>query len=98
MAPAGKLPASQQGLELSQKGVLVTAFGTNPDGPGTLLRLWEYAGNSGACRVRLPSGMNAKTVQPVDLRGGSFGSPIAVADGVLEIPLHGFAPASFVIE
>jgi hypothetical protein len=35
----------------------VTAYGTNPDGPGTVLRLWEQAGQSGTVSVRLPEGI-----------------------------------------
>ena len=42
--PAGTLPVSQTGLSLSRPGVLVTAFGDDPDGnPGTLLRVWEQS-------------------------------------------------------
>jgi len=38
---AGPLPGAQSGLELSRRGVLVTAFGANPDGADTLLRCWS---------------------------------------------------------
>jgi hypothetical protein len=95
--PGGKLPAAQRGLELSPKGVLVTAFGRNPDGPGTVLRLWEYAGHSGTCRVRLPAGLDIEQVQAVSLRGEPVGAPIPVPDGVFTVNLTGFAPASFII-
>ena len=96
--PGGKLPATQQGLELSRKGVLVTAFGRNPDGPGTVLRLWEYAGNSGACQVRLPAGLDVEEVQPVNLRGEPAGAPIPVEQGTFTVNLTAFAPASFIIQ
>jgi hypothetical protein len=92
----GKLPATQQGLEVSQKGVLVTAFGRNTSGPGVVLRLWEYAGNSGPCQVRLPKGVDVKSVQPIDLRGRPSGDPIPVVNQVFEFKARGFAPASFV--
>ncbi len=95
--PGGKLPATQQGLELSRKGVLVTAFGRNPDGPGTVLRLWEYAGNSGPCQVRLPVGFDINEVQPVNLRGVPAGVPLPVEKGVFTTNLGAFAPASFLI-
>ena len=95
--PAGKLPTTQSGLEVSRPGVLVTAFGPNPDGPGLVLRLWEQAGRSGACRVTLPRGLTAKSVQPVDLRGRARGAEIPVQDGAFEFPLPAFAPASFVL-
>ena len=95
--PGGKLPVAQQGLELSRKGVLVTAFGGNVDGRGTVLRLWEYAGHSGACRVRLPVGIDVAEVQPVNLRGEAAGAPIPVKQGAFTANLSAFAPASFII-
>jgi len=95
--PAGSLPIAQAGLELSRKGVLVTAFGRNPDGPGTLLRLWEYAGGSGQCRVNLPAGLDVGQVQPVTLRGEPVGAPLPVKAGEFTVDLAAFAPASFVI-
>jgi alpha-mannosidase len=67
--PAGPLPSSASGFELSRRGVQLTAFGPNPDGPGTVLRLWELAGQAGDCRVRLPVRWKAREAQPVDLRG-----------------------------
>jgi alpha-mannosidase len=94
---AGALPPAQSGLETSRPGVLVTAFGDNPDGRGTLLRLWELAGTTGPCRVTLPSGISTGSVRPVNLRGESTGKPIAVEDGSFTVMLNAFAPASFVI-
>ncbi len=41
----GIMPLSQEGLKLSSKGVLVTAYGKNRDGEGTILRLWEQSGH-----------------------------------------------------
>lgn len=95
--PAGSLSAMQSGLELSRGGVAVTAFGPNPDGPGTLLRLWEQAGQSGICTVRLPMGMRVSNVQPIDLRGRPNSAPIPVHNGTFTLPLRSFAPASFVM-
>jgi hypothetical protein len=97
-APAGPLPASQTGLELSRHGVKITAFGPNPDGAGTLLRLWEQAGQSGDCTVRLPSGLTPRTVQPVNLRGQRLGTPIAVKDRAFTAPLRPYAPHSFLVQ
>jgi hypothetical protein len=96
--PAGKLPSAQAGLCLSRTGVLVTAFGQNPDGPGTLLRLWEQAGASGDCTVALPAAMNATSAQPVNLRGQPVGDPVDLRDGSLTTKLKPFAPASFLLQ
>jgi hypothetical protein len=94
----GKLPPTQRGLELSRKGVQVTAFGGNPDGDGTVLRLWELAGKSGSCRVSLPAGFNVSSVQPVNLRGEPAGAPVPVKNGTFSVSLKAFAPASFVFK
>ena len=89
------LPPVQAGIELSRKGVLVTAFGPNPDGEGDLLRLWEQSGEAGVCAVRLPGPLCNAALQPCDLRGRPQGKPILPRDGRHEIPLAPFAPASF---
>ena len=91
------MPPSRRGLELSRKGILVTAFGTNPDGPGTVLRLWEQAGQSGTVKVRLPEGMKVKQAQPVDLRGRPSGEPISVKNGSFKVQVGAFAPVSVVL-
>ena len=96
--PGGKLPTARRGLGLSRKGVLVTAFGRNTDGPGSVLRLWEYAGNPGACMVHLPKGIDVEEVQPVTLRGEPVGAPIPVTQGVFTVNLPAFAPASLVMK
>jgi Polysaccharide lyase family 4, domain III/Glycosyl hydrolases family 38 N-terminal domain len=94
----GALPPTRHGLELSRKGIQITAYLSNPDGPGTVLRLWEQAGQSGTVRVRLPEGMNVKQVQPVDLRGRPVGQPIPVRNGSFRIGVGAFAPASLVFD
>ncbi len=95
--PAGDLPPSQAGIELSQKGVLVTAFGPNPDGDGTLLRIWEQAGNVGPCRVRFPKSFINAIAQPCNLRGEPEGNPLPIRDGQLTLALAPFAPASVIL-
>ena len=94
---AGSLAFLQTGLEVSKPGTLVTALGPNPDGPGTLLRLWEYAGKSGDCLVRLPEALKAKTVQPIDLRGTPVAAPMPVKQNSFIFASRAFAPASFLI-
>ncbi len=94
----GKLPPMQSGVELSRKGVLLTALGKNPDGDGILLRLWEQAGRDGACRVRLPKGLHAVKAQPCNLRGQPQGNAIPVQDGTVAVPLKRFAPSSLILK
>jgi alpha-mannosidase len=95
----GSLPAESAGLALSRKGVLVTAFGTDPDGnTGTLLRVWNQTEEGGALTVTLPTGFKATKARPVNFRGQKIGDAIAVSNGAFTFPLGKFAPASFVLE
>jgi len=92
----GKLPAEQSGLTLSRPGTLVTAFGENPDGNETLLRVWEQAGVSGDLTVTIPG--NFTTATPVNLRGEQAGTPMPITGGKLAFSLNAFAPASFILQ
>ena len=82
---------------MTTPGVLVTAFGPNPDGAGTVLRLWEHAGRAGICGVRLPEGMQMRRAKPVDLRGQSLGAPTLVGTRAFNVRLDAFSPSSFVL-
>jgi alpha-mannosidase len=93
----GKLPITQSGLSLSRKGITVTAFGSNPDGEGIILRLWEQTGQSGMCTVTLPAGWIVDSVIPVDLRGRIKGNAIKVNRATFRVELKAYAPASFLI-
>ncbi len=95
---AGGLPPAARGIELSRRGVAITAFGPNPDGEGILLRLWELSGVSGDCSVTLPQALKIKSVQPVDLRGRAKGKSVSLNDNAFSLVLKSFAPASFVLE
>lgn len=96
---AGDGPAEAKGVELSERGSLVTAYGPNPDGAGTVLRLWELSGRSGPCRVTLPEGARFTRVQPVDLRGRSVGAPLGMdPEGRFTVSQRAFAPLSLVLE
>jgi alpha-mannosidase len=94
-APAGKLPGDQRGLELSRRGIAVTALVGASDNRPMLIRLWEMAGRSGTVAVRLPLGMHASLAQPVDLRGRPSGKAIAIRGDRFDFQLPAFAPASF---
>ncbi len=95
--PAGHLPVAQAGLELTRKGVLITAFGPNPDGAGLVLRCWEQAGLGDACSIKLPKSMKGYAFQPVDLRGRTAGEAIT-ADEQVPLPLKPFSPVSYLLK
>jgi hypothetical protein len=84
-------------LAASRAGVVVTAFGANPDGEGLVLRLWEQAGADGECTVTLPAGIRPPAVQPCDLCGTQAGQPITVRDGRFTLTLGRYAPASILL-
>ena len=97
--PAGKLPKKQEGVTVSRPGVLVTAFGADPDGnKGTLLRVWEEVGTAGKLTVTLPEGMKVSKATPVNLRGEKIGKSVSIWFGKLKFELGAYAPASFVLE
>lgn len=94
--PAGSLPPIQAGLTVSPRGVIVTAFGDNPDGPGTLLRLWDQTGANSDVIVTLPGHFHRAT--PVDLRGEKKTGPLDIVSGHFTCKLPAYAPASFILE
>jgi hypothetical protein len=96
--PAGKLPKTQTGLRVSRPGVLVTAFGQNPDGDGTVLRVWEQTGTSGELTVTFPTGVKFTTATPATLRGEKTGGPLKIRRGQLAFNLHAYSPASFLLQ
>ncbi|MEI6177437.1 MAG: hypothetical protein WCS43_11145 [Verrucomicrobiota bacterium] len=95
---AGSLPVLGHGIELSRDGILVTAFGANPDGKGVVLRLWEQAGVSGRVTVKLPQGMKASRITPVNLRGERIGKSEPTEPDGFAADLKAFAPAGFLLE
>jgi hypothetical protein len=93
------LPMQQSGITVSHKGVLVTAFGTNPDGnKGTLLRLWEQAGKTGPVTVQLPRNMKLQYAVPVNLRGEIIGNKWRVKNNAITIALKAYEPVSFILQ
>lgn len=95
--PAGKLPPEASGLGASRAGVAVTAFGANPFGAGTLLRVWEQAGQGGPFVVQLPAGSTFTSAQRCNLRGEPVGQPAPVEDHQLGFDLRPYSPASFIL-
>jgi hypothetical protein len=97
--PGGALPLSQTGVAVSREGVLLTAFGPNPDGAGLVLRLWEQTGHSSRCTVTLPGRADAIThAQPRDLRGEPMGNPITLTEDTAVLNVPSFAPVSIVFK
>ncbi len=98
--PAGQLPKTQSGVSVSRPGVLVTAFGADPDGvnKGTLLRVWDQTGNTGEVTINLPPGFKAERATPVDLRGEKAGEPFRIGNDKITFKLPAYAPASFMLE
>lgn len=94
---AGKLPPRSEGITISNPGVLLTAFGPDPYGEGTILRVWEQAGNSSRINVTLPENTNYKTAVPVNLRSERKGEPIQISSRSFEFELGAYAPESFVL-
>jgi len=91
---AGTLPPSQSGMSLSRQGVLVTAFGDNPDGAGRILRVWEQAGVSGDCAVTLPQAIKTEGARLVDLRGQTVEGALPVTGRMVVLPLKAYAPCT----
>jgi alpha-mannosidase len=94
----GNLPTSGDGIQLSRKGILVTSFGPNVFGEGTVLRLWEQAGDAGKCKVTLPGGTSFVKARPINLRGEKAGNAISVKNNSFEIEIGAYKPVSFIVE
>ena len=96
--PPQPLPQTREGLSVSRRGVLVTAFGEISNTGKRQLRLWELAGESGTLTVKLPKGMKVSRMTPVNLRGEPTGKSERIWFGRFSVELKAFAPASFVLE
>ncbi len=92
----GKLPTEKTGIELSRKGILLSANYNSKE--GKVIRVWEQNGASGLLTITLPEEMKAKTAIPVDLRGTISGSPIEIVDRKLIFNLNAYAPAEFILQ
>jgi hypothetical protein len=97
--PPGDLAPVRSGVEVSMKGVFVTAFGENPDGAGTLLRLWEQAGKEGMCTVSLPEGKEFTSAHMCSLRGERIpGKRHTIRERSFMIPIRPYQPVSLILE
>ncbi len=93
----GALPVTGNGVSLSEKGILVTAFGKNRDGAGDLIRLWEQNGVNTKCVVTLPKESTYKIAQPCNLRGEKAGQALKLTGHSFSIELKGYQPVSFIL-
>lgn len=94
--PKGNMPVSASGLSVSEKNVLVTAYGDNPDGDGTLLRLWEQGGTQCRCTVNLPSGVY-KSWELCNLRGEELQGIQPVCGDSITVEMKAYAPRSILL-
>lgn len=94
----GALPVAAPGVQLTMKGVLVTAFGKNPDGEGTILRLWEQAGHTVTGSVILPEGSPYTTAQVCDLRGEPLAKAVPIRYGRIAVDLKAYRPLSIILK
>jgi hypothetical protein len=95
---SGDASVTDAGLSLSSKGVLITTFGKNRNGSGTILRLWEQTGNEQSCTVTLPSGSRYSTATECNLRGEiTRNNEIKIIEGRFTVDLKPNRPASYIL-
>lgn len=91
----GELPASAEGISLSEKGLLITAF--KKDKNGDLLRLWEQKGENVSCTISLPPGSNYRSAHLCNLRGEESGDKIAITNNKFKIAIKAYQPVTFIL-
>jgi hypothetical protein len=97
--PKGETPVRADGIILSRKGILLTAFKTVHAGESMLLRLWEQAGNGGLCKVTLPEGSRFKKAYPCNLRDEiTDGKGMVISNHSFQILIQANQPASFILK
>jgi alpha-mannosidase len=94
----GKLPVSGSSIQLSVKGIAVSAFVANPDGAGHILRLWEQAGTDKTVTVNFLPAFGFKTAQPCNLRGEKTGDEFPIIHDSFEVKIKGNQPLSFILK
>ena len=90
----GTLPAAAAGVEILRRGVLVTALESEQAGGGTVVRFWELVGQTGECRMRVPSKWNGSRAFRIGLRGEGGEWIGTVTKGELVVPLVAFRPTT----
>ena len=91
----GNLPLSAEGIQLSRKGVLVTAFDSNEE--GVLLRIWEQSGKGGKCEITLPDN-GYRMAQVCNLRDEQTGKVLPVKQNKIIVELNAYQPMSLLLK
>lgn len=94
----GNIPSARAGISISSRGIVVTAFGHDPFGKGTILRLWEQSGIGSTCKIILPEGIIFTKAIPCNLRSEKTGNPISLKGNSFETEIGPWSPASFLLE
>jgi hypothetical protein len=95
--PAGRNPLVQEGISLSRKGVLLTAF--KKEGEGSLLRIWEQSGRNGACTISFPEDMGYTKAYPCNLRGEiSDEQGIEILNHSFEVSCAAYQPQTYILK
>ena len=95
----GKISVFQEGITLSRKGIIITAFGENRDGEGLILRFWEETGKSGTCTVNLPKGSNFKKAFACNLRGEIIDKKrIPISNDTFQFMIKAYQPVSYILK
>jgi alpha-mannosidase len=95
---AGALPPVNSFVGIKQDNVVLTALKKAEDSDALLLRVYEWAGKSGAVQVTLPNGATAAHL--ADLMEGSEGDPLAVKPDTSEVtfPVHPYEIVSLRVD
>ena len=95
--PGGGSPLMQEGISLSRKGILLTAF--KEEGEGKLLRFWEQAGNSGPCTASLFKDSNYEKAYLCNLRGEIIDEVgIEISNYSFQFVINAYQPISFILK
>jgi hypothetical protein len=93
----GNMPASQSGITLSRKGIIVTSFRKIKE--GMELRLWEQSGKEGNCTVKLSAGSDYERAYPSNLRGEIINKEgIQISDNSFKTAVKANQPLSFILK
>ena len=83
---AGTLPMQHSFASVSPENVVLTAVKKAEDADGLIFRAYEWAGKSSTAEFHVPAGSTGATA--TNLMETPEGSPLAVADDVVKVPIH----------